>query len=132
MHRHVSIITLLLALSLLLATAPAWAENTISGYWSGEWTCTKKPCQKPSGSMTAVLQQDDQHKVTGNYTMNDTVKGSLRCTLKKAVLASDLEFAGTMMCGSYSVGMYGKLNGDTFEGEYDGGPLGMGTFKMNR
>lgn len=130
MRRYISIIVLLLALA--LSASPAWAENTISGYWSGDWTCTKQPCQKPSGFMSAVLQQDDQHNVTGNYTMNDTVKGSLRCKVQKAVLASDYEFAGTMMCGSYSVGMHGKLNGDTFQGEYDGGPLGLGTFKMTR
>ncbi len=132
MLRCVSVFGLLSALFLLLAAVPARAENTITGYWSGSWTCTKKPCQKPSGAMTAVLKQGDDHKVTGEWVMIDTVKGSLRCSVKKAVLASDYEFAGTMMCGSYSVGMYGKLNGDTFAGEYDGGPLGMGTFKMNR
>lgn len=121
-----------LFLSLLLAAAPALAENTITGYWSGSWTCTKKPCQKPNGFMSASLQQDDHHKVTGEYVMSDTAKGSLRCKVQKAVLASDYEFAGTMMCGSYSVGMHGNLNGDTFQGEYDGGPLGLGTFKMNR
>ncbi|MCB2193666.1 MAG: hypothetical protein KQI62_18975 [Deltaproteobacteria bacterium] len=121
-----------LFLALLLAAVPAWAEDTITGYWSGSWTCTKQPCQKAGGFMSAVLQQDDQHQVTGKYTMNDTVKGSLNCKVQKAVLASDYEFAGTMTCGSYSVGMHGKLNGDLFQGEYDGGPLGMGTFKMNR
>lgn len=130
MLKRASVFVLFLAL--LLAAAPAWAENTISGYWSGSWTCTKKPCQKPSGFMSAVLQQDSHHNVTGTYILSDTVKGSLRCTLKKAVLASDYEFAGTMTCASYSVGMHGKLNGDTFQGEYDGGPLGLGTFKMNR
>lgn len=130
MLKRASVFVLLLAL--LLAASPAWAENTITGYWSGTWTCTKQPCQKPSGFMSAALQQDDHHKVTGEYIMNDTVKGSLRCKVQKAVLASDYEFAGTMMCGSYSVGMYGKVNGDTFQGEYDGGPLGLGTFKMNR
>lgn len=132
MHRRASIIVFGLALALLLASAPAWAGNTITGSWSGNWACTKQPCAKPSGVMSARLQQDDQHNVTGKYTMIDTAKGNLNCTLQKAVLASDYEFAGTMTCGSYSVGMYGKLDGDLFTGEYDGGPLGMGTFKLNR
>lgn len=48
------------------------------------------------------------------------------------MVASDYEFAGTIMCGSYSVGLAGKFNGDHFEGQYDGGSLGMGTFVMNR
>ncbi len=132
MQRSALIIVCLLTLGLLLTAAPALADNTISGYWSGSWTCTKQPCKKSSGFMSASLQQDDHHNVTGTFTLNETVKGALRCTLQKAVLASDYEFAGTMKCGSYSVGMAGKVDGDTFEGEYDGGSLGMGTFKLLR
>ncbi|MCB2227150.1 MAG: hypothetical protein KQH53_10780 [Desulfarculaceae bacterium] len=133
MPKRALIIALLLSLSLLLAAAPALAEsNTLTGSWTGNWTCTKQPCAKGSGAMSARLQQDDQHNVTGSYTMVDTAKGNLNCTLKKAVLASDYEFAGTMTCGSYSVGMAGKLDGNLFTGEYDGGPLGIGTFKLYR
>ncbi|BEQ13389.1 hypothetical protein [Desulfoferula mesophila] len=131
MLKHASVFGLLMVL--MLAALPAWAGDSVTGYWDGSWTCTSGTCDKAHGGfMSASLQQDDNHNVTGDFAMHDTVKGILRCKVKKAVVASDYEFAGTIMCGSYSVGLAGKFNGDHFEGQYDGGSLGMGTFVMNR
>ena len=131
MLKYASVFGLIMVL--VLAAAPAWAGDSVSGYWDGQWTCTSGPCDKaPSGFMSANLQQDDNHNVTSEFVMNGTVEGSLRCKVKKAVVASDFEFAGTIMCGSRSVGLAGKFSGDHFEGQYDGGSLGIGTLKMNR
>lgn len=82
MLKHASVFGLLMVL--MLAALPAWAGDSVTGYWDGSWTCTSGTCDKAHGGfMSASLQQDDNHNVTGDFAMHDTVKGILRCKVKK-------------------------------------------------
>ncbi|MCF8034052.1 MAG: hypothetical protein K9K66_10485 [Desulfarculaceae bacterium] len=134
MKRFASLTALLLSLGLLLAVAPAWARPDVSGVWRGTWTCTKQPCPKTTGHIFADMQQDDTGHLKGTYTVDGSSKGSLRCTMATGIVSSDDQFGTTLKCGSYSIGMMGKVVGDTIVGEYDGTPVGMsiGNFTLSR
>ena len=134
MKRFASLMALCLALGLLLAAAPAWARSDISGIWRGTWTCTEQPCTKTNGNLFADMEQDNTGHVKGTYTVYGSSKGDLRCTMATGMVSSDDQFGSTLKCGSISIGMMGKVNDGTIEGQYDGTPVGMGVgnFKLSR
>jgi hypothetical protein len=119
MHR-VRLHAILVAALLLVSTAAAFADGSVTG----KWVLDVKLGDGQGGQATLDLKQEGE-KITGTYSGalgSVPVTGTVKGDQVEISLTSD---AGTV---SYR----GKVSGDTMEGTCSYGQLGDGTFTGKR
>lgn len=130
MRKTVMIYILLVTGALLLAAAPiAQADGGITGNWSGQWKCTPPDCEKPGGPMHGNINQSGNN-VTGNFTLENTVIGTISGALNGGVAGTHLQ--GTLTSGSHKIHVDGNVSGNNIQGKFSSDEFGSGTFNINR
>ena len=126
-----SVPSLLLALSLLLAAAPALALPDISGHWAGAWSCDSLPCKGKKGPMTAQLKQKEDGTLTGTASMTGLSESGTGCVLEHSSIIGERAIIG-LRCGVYRLSLNGLLENGALRGTFDGGSLGSGMYRIER
>ena len=87
-------LTMLFSITLLTSASVALAGGTLTGNWSGKWTCPEGEIK--SGQLHGNLTQSGNN-VNGNWTLVNTVKGTISGPLSGT--ASGGLFIGNLKTG---------------------------------
>ncbi|MCF8034054.1 MAG: hypothetical protein K9K66_10495 [Desulfarculaceae bacterium] len=130
MKKFILPFSLLLALALMLAAAPAAMadDDPYVGNWSGTWTCAGSGCEKTGGTMHGNITKNGS-EYGGQFTMENTLAGTISGPLQAWDRGG---LNGRIDTSAGSIGFLGKVNGNTFEGTFESQGMGNGSFRLNR